>query len=58
MKSKQIIISILAVLFVFPVMGTFAQRAASTGSIEVLTTFDYPGAGNSTSRALAGFDSR
>jgi len=48
MKSKQIIISILAVLFVFPVMGTFAQRAASTGSIEVLTTFDYPGAGNST----------
>ena len=48
MKSKQIIISILAVLFVFPLMGTFAQQAASSGSIEVITTFDYPGAGNST----------
>jgi len=48
MKSKQIIISILAVLFVFPLMGTFAQQAASSGSIEVITTFDYPGTGNST----------
>ena len=50
MKSKQIIISILAVLFVFPLMGTFAQQAASAFSIEVITTFDYPGAGNSTFR--------
>ena len=48
MKPKQIIISILAVLFVFPLMGTFAQQAASSGSIEVITTFDYPGAGNMT----------
>ena len=48
MKPKQIIISILAVLFVFPLMGTFAQQAASSGSIEVITTFDYPGAGNAT----------
>jgi len=48
MKLKQIIISILAVLFVFPLMGTFAQQAASSGSIEVITTFDYPGAGNAT----------
>jgi len=48
MKLKQIIISILAVLFVFPLMGTFAQQAASSGSIEVITTFDYPGTGNST----------
>ncbi len=48
MKLKQIIISILAVLFVFPLMGTFAQQAASSGSIEVITTFDYPGAGNLT----------
>jgi hypothetical protein len=46
MKSKQIVISILAVLFVFPLTGTFAQQAASSGSIEVITTFDYPGAGN------------
>jgi hypothetical protein len=48
MKPKQIFISILAVLFVFPLMGTFALRAAPSGSIEVITTFDYPGTGNST----------
>src|SRR5580765_1923807 len=48
MKPKQIIISILAVLFVFPLMGTFAQQAATSGSIEVITTFDYPGTGNLT----------
>ena len=48
MRPKQIVISILAVLFVFPLMGTFAQPAASSGSIEVIATFDYPGTGNST----------
>ena len=48
MKPKQVVISILAVLFVFPLMGTFAQQAASSGSIEVITTFDYPGADNLT----------
>src|SRR5262249_25821966 len=48
MKPKQIFISILAVLFVFPMMGTFAQQAANSGSIEVITTFDYPGTGKST----------
>src|SRR5262249_31445405 len=48
MKLKQISISILAVLFVFPLMGTFAQQVAESGSIEVITTFDYPGAGNNT----------
>jgi hypothetical protein len=48
MKPKQIFISILAVLFVFPLMGTFAEQAANSGSIEVITTFDYPGTGNST----------
>src|SRR5262245_65038376 len=48
MKPKQIFISILAVLFVFPLMGTFAQQAARSGSIEVITTFDYPGVGNNT----------
>ncbi len=46
MKPKQIFISILAVLFVFPLMGTFAQQAPNSGSIEVITTFDYPGTGN------------
>ena len=48
MKPKQIFISILAVLFVFPLMGTFAQQAANAFSIEVITTFDYPGTGNAT----------
>jgi hypothetical protein len=48
MKPKQIFISILAVLFVFPLMGTIAQQAPNSGSIEVITTFDYPGTGNST----------
>ena len=45
MKPNHMIISILAVLLVFPFMGA---SAASSGSIEVITTFDYPGAGNST----------
>ena len=48
MKRKQIFNSILAVLFVFPLMGTFAQQARNSGSIEVITTFDYPGTGNLT----------
>src|SRR4029434_7731986 len=48
MKPKQIFSSILAVLFLFPLIGTFAQQAANSGSIEVITTFDYPGAGNLT----------
>jgi hypothetical protein len=48
MKPKQIFISILAVLFVFPLMGTFAQQAPDSGSIEVITTLDYPGIVNST----------
>src|SRR5262245_26162178 len=48
MKPKQTFISILAILFVFLLMGTFAQQAANAGSIEVITTFDYRGAGNNT----------
>src|SRR5215467_16408280 len=48
MKSKQIFISILAVLFVFPLMGTFAQQVPNSVSIRVITTFDYPGTGNLT----------
>src|SRR5215813_12908658 len=48
MKPKHILNSILAVLFVFPLMGTFAQQAPNAFSIEVITTFDYPGTGNST----------
>ena len=48
MKSKHIFNIILAVLFVFPLMGTFAQQAPNAFSINVITTFDYPGAGNNT----------
>src|ERR1044071_6754323 len=48
MKPKQLFNSILAILFLFPLMGSFAQQAASSGSIEVITTFDYPGVGNNT----------
>src|SRR6266487_5051606 len=48
MKPKQIFNSILTVLFLFPLMGTFAQQAANSGSIEVIATFDYPGTGNLT----------
>ena len=48
MKPKHIFNSILAVLFVFPLMETFAQQAANSGSIEVIRTFDYPGTGNLT----------
>src|SRR5215468_8655816 len=48
MKPKHIFNSILAVLFLFPLMGTFAQQAPNSGSIEVISTFDYPGTGNLT----------
>ena len=48
MKPKHIFNSILAVLFMFPLMGTFAQQAPNSGSIEVIMIFDYPGTGNST----------
>src|SRR5437899_12762946 len=48
MKPKQIFNSILAVLFLFPLMGTFAQQAPDSVSIRVITTFDYPGTGNYT----------
>ena len=43
MKTKHIIISILAVLFVFPLTGMFAQQAPNSISINVITTFEYPG---------------
>jgi hypothetical protein len=48
MKPKQILISILAVLFVFPFDGDVRSASTSSGSIEVIMTFDYPGAGNLT----------
>src|SRR5438034_7802146 len=43
MKTKNLFISILAVLFAFPLPGAFAQEASDSISIQVITTFDYPG---------------
>jgi hypothetical protein len=48
MKPKHILKSILVVLILFPLLGTFAQQAPNSGFIEVITTFDYPGSGNRT----------
>jgi hypothetical protein len=48
MKPKHIFNIILAVLFVFPLIGTFAKPAPNSASIEVITSFDYPGTGNVT----------
>lgn len=42
MKTKNLFFSILAVLL-FPSMGALAQQAPSGASIQVITTFDYPG---------------
>jgi hypothetical protein len=60
MKPKQIFNSILAVLFVFPLMGTFAQQAPNSGSSGVTTEkvlscarfglMERPGTGSLTSR--------
>ena len=43
MKTKSLFISILAVLFAFPLPGAFAQEASDSISIQVIATFDYPG---------------
>jgi hypothetical protein len=48
MKPKQIFISILAVLLVSSLTGTFAQQVPNSVSIRVITTFDYPGSVIST----------
>src|SRR4030095_13335207 len=44
MKTKNLFISILAVLSAFPLPGAIAQEASDSISIQVITTFDYPGA--------------
>src|SRR5205814_1567531 len=44
MKTRHLFIAILAVLFVCPVLGTSAQQAPDSISIQLVTTFDYPGA--------------
>ena len=42
MKTRNLFISILAVLFAFPLPGAFGQEASDSISIQVITTFDYP----------------
>ena len=48
MRRKNLFIRVIAVLFAFAflLVGTLAQAASIT--IDILSTFDYPGAGNST----------
>src|SRR5262245_2021112 len=43
MKTKNLFISILAVLLAFPLPGAFAQGASASISIQVITTIEYPG---------------
>ncbi|HEY2711606.1 MAG TPA: hypothetical protein VGI60_03760 [Chthoniobacterales bacterium] len=45
MKSRHSVINILAVLFVLPLTAPLVRGAIT---IDVLSTFDYPGVGNST----------
>lgn len=47
-KSKHRFIRILAVLFVFHLLGMAAQQAPDDITIQLVTTFDYPASGTST----------
>ncbi len=44
MKSKHLFIGILTTLCLFPLVGAFAQQAPDNITIQLVTTFDYPGA--------------
>ena len=57
MKTKSLFISILAVLFAFPLPVAFAQEASASISIQVITTFDYPG-GDVTQTVPSGINDR
>jgi hypothetical protein len=48
MKSKIVVLEVLSVLVVLPLSDALAQQAPDSASIQVITTFDYPGSGNST----------
>ena len=48
MNPKHIRNSILALLFVLPLLATFAVQVANSVSVEVIATFDYPGVGTAT----------
>ena len=47
MKTKNSIVCCLIALLALPVLGAFAQTPAGF-SVQLITTFDYPGSGNST----------
>jgi hypothetical protein len=57
MKTKNLFISILGVLFAFPLPGAFAQEASDPISIQVITTVDYPN-GNVTQTIPEGINDR
>ena len=48
MRNRILPAGLLAGLFVFSTGSFFAQQQSARLSIEILTTFDYPGEGNST----------
>src|SRR5438128_11973227 len=47
MKTKNSIVCCLIALLALPVLGAFAETPAAL-SVQLITTFDYPGSGNST----------
>src|SRR6266481_4846086 len=47
MKIKNSIVCCLIALLALPVLGAFAETPAAFG-VQLITTFDYPGSGNST----------
>ncbi|PYK36564.1 MAG: hypothetical protein DME60_14585 [Verrucomicrobia bacterium] len=47
MKTKNSIVCCLIALLALPVLGAFAETPAGFG-VQLITTFDYPGSGNST----------
>lgn len=48
MKTRNLFSCILSVFAMFPLLGASAESPETRITIEVLTTFDYPGEGNST----------
>ncbi len=47
MKTKNSIVCCLIALLALPVLGAFAETPAAF-SVQLITTFDYPGSGNSS----------
>ena len=52
MKPKHLFIGILTALSVFPLIGAFAQDGPNSITIQLVTTFDYPGASSTISEGI------